>query len=66
MIFTEAARPRRIPLLGIDKSLCLPKLKSITDLLYDLLTMNENYLLSLMFNLIKTFSQILATVIEIV
>ena len=46
----------------VDKSLCLPKLESITVLLYDFSTMNENLLLSLMFNL-RTFSQVLATVI---
>ena len=35
VIFTEAARPRLISLLRVDKSLYLPKLKSITVLLYD-------------------------------
>ena len=39
VIFTEAAR--------VDKSLCLPKLKSITVLLYDFSTMNEIFLFSL-------------------
>ena len=28
---------------GIDKSSCLPKLKSITVLLYDFFTMNEKF-----------------------
>ena len=32
-IFTEAARPRLLPLLRVDKYLCLSKLKSITVLL---------------------------------
>ena len=35
----------------------------ITVLLYDFSTMNENFLLEVMFNL-KTFSQVLATVIK--
>ena len=30
--------------LKVDKSLCLPKLKSITALLYDFSNMNENFL----------------------
>ena len=47
VIFTEAARPRCISILRVDKSSCLPKLKSITVLLYDFLTMNEHFLLSL-------------------
>ena len=33
--------------LRVDKSLCLPKLKSINVLLYDFSTKNENFLLSL-------------------
>ena len=33
VIFTEATRPRLISLLRVDKSLCLPKLKSIIVLL---------------------------------
>ena len=39
---------RQMSLLRIDKSLCLPKLKSITVLLYDFSTTNENFLLSLL------------------
>ena len=38
--------------LRVDKSLCLPKLKSINVLLYDFSTKNENVLLSLL--LLKT------------
>ena len=41
--FTEAARQRWISLLRVDKSLCLPKLKSITVLLYDFSFKNENF-----------------------
>ena len=48
VIFTEAAKPRWISLLRVDKSSCLPKLKSIAVLLYDFLTMNEFFLLSLL------------------
>ena len=47
VIFIEAARPKRISFLRVDKSSCLPKLKSIT-VLYDFLTMSENFLLSLL------------------
>ena len=32
----------------VDKSLCLPKLNSITALLYDFSTLNEKFLLSLL------------------
>ena len=39
VILTEVGRPRLISLLRVDKSSCLPKLKSITVLLYDFLTM---------------------------
>ena len=38
VIFTEATWSRWISLLRVDKSLCLPKLKSITVLLYDFST----------------------------
>ena len=38
VIFIEAARPRWISLLRVDKSSCISKLKSITVLLYDLWT----------------------------
>ena len=38
---------KRIQLLGVDKSSCLPELKSIAALLYDFLTMYEKVLLSL-------------------
>ena len=31
----------------VDKSLCVPKLKSVTVLLYDFSTKNENFLISL-------------------
>ena len=61
VIFTEATR--------VDKSLCLPKLKSIAVLLYDFSTMNKKFLYSFtfvveaMFNL-STFSKVLATVIK--
>ena len=56
MISTEAARPRWISLLRVDKSLCLQKLKSITVLLYDFLFKLENfatftYVVKDMFNL---------------
>ena len=37
-IFTEAARQWLISLLRVDKSSCLPKLRSIPALLYDFLT----------------------------
>ena len=40
VILTEAAR--------VDKSLCLLKLRSTALLLYDLSTMNEHFLLSLL------------------
>ena len=56
MILIEAVR--------VDKSLCLPKLKSITALLYDFSTMNEHCLFEVLFNL-KTFSQVLVTVIKL-
>ena len=65
VIFTEAASPRRMSHFRVDKSFCLPKLKSITVLLYDLSTQKEYCLLSLvqlvyivavMFKL-RTFSQ---------
>ena len=36
-IFTEA-------LLRVEKSLCIPKMKSITVLLYNFSTMNDNFL----------------------
>ena len=62
--FTLAAKPRLISLSRVDKSLCLPKLKSLTVLLYDFLTINKNLGLGVMFNL-RTFSQVLATVIKI-
>ena len=32
-----------LSLFRVDKSLCLPKLKSITDLLYDFSFKNENF-----------------------
>ena len=49
VIFTGAAMPRCISTLRVDKSLCLPKLKSITVLLcYMTSTVNENFLLSLL------------------
>ena len=51
-IFAETARPRSISILRVDKSLCLPKLKSLTLLLYEFPCLNENFLLSLL--LIKT------------
>ena len=44
-----------------DKSLCLPKLKSITVLLSDFLTKNGTFSLLLL----KSCSQVLATVIKI-
>ena len=54
-------------LLRVDKSLCLPKLKSITVLLYSFSTMNEKFstftfVVEDMFNL-RTFSQVLALVV---
>ena len=49
LIFTLAClAPMLISLLRLDKSSCLEKLKSITDLLYDFPAMNENVLLSLL------------------
>ena len=64
-------RLRELSLFRVDKSSCLPKMKSITALLYDFLTKNENVLLSLLllkscstFNL-RTFSQVSSTVIEV-
>ena len=67
-VFTEAARPRLLLLLWVDKYFCLSKLKSIPVLLLDILAMNENVLLSLfvefMFKL-RTFLQVLANVIKI-
>ena len=45
--------------LRVDKSLCLPKLKSINVLLYDFSTMNENFLLSLL--LLKTSKDFLTS-----
>ena len=54
------------------RSLCLPKFKSITIILYDLSTINEKFPLSLlllvcivdvMFNL-RTFSRVLVTVFK--
>ena len=65
VIFTEAARPRCISLEMIDKSLCIPELKSITVLLYDfnyeLNVSTFTLVVEVMFNL-RTFSQVLATV----
>ena len=46
VIFTEATR--------VDKSLCLPKLKSIAVLLYDFSTMNKKFLYSFTFVVIKS------------
>ena len=66
--------PRRISLLRVDKSLCLPKFKSITVLLYDFSFKNEHFAaftfaVKDMFNLQlrhpRTFSQVLATFIKI-
>ena len=58
VILTEAAR--------VDKSSCLLKLRSTALLLYDLSTMNEHFLLSLLLLItLRTFSQILATVIKL-
>ena len=37
-----------ISLLRVNKFSCLPKLKSITVLLYDIATKNETFLLSLL------------------
>ena len=45
--------------LRVDKSLCLPKLKSINVLLYDFSTKNENFLLSLL--LLKTSKDFLTS-----
>ena len=69
VIFTEAARPSCILLLRVDKSSCLSKLKSIFVLLYNVLTIYETFstftfVVGVLFNL-RTFSQILATVIKI-
>ena len=57
--------------LTVDQSSCLLKLKSITVLLYDFSIKNENFQLSLLlwkscstFTL-RTFSQVLSTVIKI-
>ena len=69
VIFYEAARPKCMLLLRVDKYLCLPKLKSITVLLYYISTIYERKLSTLtfavevMFNL-RTFSHVLATVIK--
>ena len=66
----KLARPRWISLLRVDKSLCLPKLKPITVLLYGFSFKNENFA-SFSFvvkdNLrhLRTFSQVLATVIKV-
>ena len=35
VISTKAVRPRGMSLLRVDRSLCLPNLKSITVLLYE-------------------------------
>ena len=51
-------------ILRVDDSSCLLKLKSITVLIFDFLTMNVSFLLSVMFNL-RTFSQVLAAVIKL-
>ena len=60
--------------LRVDKSLCLPKLKSIAVLLYDFSFKNQNFATFTFvvktcstFNLrhLRTFSQVLATVIKI-
>ena len=40
-----------LSLFRVDKSSCLPKLKSITVLLYDFSIKNENFLVEFMFNL---------------
>ena len=40
LIFTEAARLGGISLLMVDESSSIPKLKSLTVLLYDFLTMH--------------------------
>ena len=68
MIFTKATRPRFISLLKVDKSSCLPKLKSITVLLYDLFYYERkfptfNFVVEVMFNL-RTSSHVLASVIK--
>ena len=55
-----------ITFLRVDKFSCLPKLKSITVLLYDISIRNETFLLSLLFSFnLRTFSQVLSTVIKI-
>ena len=54
VIFTHHKVEVNITFKGIDKFSCLPKLKSITVLSYDFLTMNENVLLS--FLLLKSCS----------
>ena len=56
VIFAEAARPSCILLLRVDKSSCLSKLKSITVLLYNVLTMYEifstfTFVVGVLFNL---------------
>ena len=50
VILNEAKRIRWLSLLREDKSLRLPKLKSITILIYDFLAMNVTFLLSLLFS----------------
>ena len=45
VIFNEAAGRGEYLFLRVDKSSCLPKLKSITILLYDFLTLHEFFLL---------------------
>ena len=61
--------PIYLSLLRVDKSLCLPKLKSITVLLYDFSFKNENFATftcSIFYlRYLRTFSQVLATFIKI-
>ena len=61
-------------LLRVDKSLCLPKLKSITVLLYDFSFKNENFATfifvvkscsTFILRHLRTFSRVLATFIKI-
>ena len=47
VIFSGGGR-KTSTLLRVDKSFCLPKLKSITVVSYDFSTLNDNFLLSLL------------------
>ena len=69
VIFPKAPRPRQISLLRVDKSFYLLKSKSITILLYDFSTANQNFftftfVVEVMFNedFLTSFNNIISVI----